>query len=101
MTPQCVLFGSRYIYANEGVVREISFVLEHGVALFQDAEAYGTMFNNSAAIATVAKLENPGTSIEVEERNWISYYTGKETVFSAGTVIGQVSANHTSLLQNS
>ena len=95
VSPQCVLFGSRHISANEGVVREISFVLEHAVALFQDVEAYGTIFNNSAAVTTVAKLDNPEASIEVQERNWISYYTGKESVFSADTAIGRVSANHT------
>ena len=70
-------------------------MLEHAVALFQDVEAYGTIFNNSAAVTTVAKLDNPEASIEVQKRNWISYYTGKESVFSADTAIGRVSANHT------
>ena len=95
LTPQCILLGSRYISANEGVVREISFVLEHAVALFHDTDAYGTIFDNSAATTMVAKLDNSESPIEVEERNWISYYTGKKSVFTTDTVIGRVSANHT------
>ena len=95
VSPQCVLFGSRYISGNEGVVREISFVLEHAVALFHDPGAYGTIFNDSAATAMVARIDNPESSIEVEDSNWISYYTGKKTVFTSDTAVGRVSANHT------
>ena len=93
--PQCVLFGRRHISDNEGIVREIFFVLEHSVALFQDPDAYGTIFNNAAATAMVAKIDNPKASFEIKDSNWISYYTGKKSVFTTDTVIGRVSANHT------
>lgn len=95
LSPQCILFGSRHISDNEGIVREISFVLEHAVAIFHDPDAYGTIFYNSAATATVVKIDNPESSFRVGDRNWISYYTGKESVFTIDTVIGRVSANHT------
>ena len=95
VSPKCVLFGSRHISDNEDVVREISFVLEHAVALFHDSDAYGTIFNDSAATAMVAKFDNSESSIEIEDRSWISYYTGKKTVFTSDTAIGGVSANHT------
>ena len=94
VSPQCVLFGSRHISDDEGVVYKISFVLEHAVALFYDSDAYGTIFNNSAATAMVAKIDNPESSNEIENTNWISYYTGKKSVFTTDTVIGRVSANH-------
>ena len=95
VSPQCVLFGSRHISGNESVVHEISFVLEHAVALFHDSDAYGTIFNNAAATAMVAKFDNPDTAVDIEDSNWISYYTGKKSVFTSDTVIGRVSANHT------
>ena len=95
VSPQCVLFGSRYISDNEDVVREISFMLEHAVALFHDSDAYGTIFNISAATAMVAKINNPESSVEVTNSSWVSYYTGKKTVFTSDTVLGRVSANHT------
>ena len=95
VSPQCVLFGRRHISDNEGVVREISFMLEHAVELFHDPDAYGTIFNDSAAAAMVARLGNPESSIEVEDRNLISYYTGKKTAFTSDTAVGRVSANHT------
>ena len=95
VSPQCVLFGSRHISDDEGVVHEISFVLEHAVALFYDSDAYGTIFYNTAVTATVANIDNPESLIEIEDPNWISYYTGKKSVFTSDTVIGRVSANHT------
>ena len=95
VSPQCILFGSRHISDNERVVHEISFVLEHAVALFQDPDAYGTLFDNAAATEMVAKIDNPESSFEVGDSNWISYYTGKKSVFTADTVIGRVSADHT------
>jgi len=93
--PQCVLFGSCHFSGNESVVHEISVVLEHAVALFHDFEAYGSIFNNAAATAMVAKFDNPDTAVDIEDYSWISYYTGKRSVFISDTVIGRVSANHT------
>ena len=95
LSPQCILFGSRHISDNERVVHEISFVLEHAVAIFHDFDAYGTIFYNSEATATVAEIDNPESSFHVRDRNWISYYTGKESVFTTDTVVGRVSAKHT------
>ena len=95
VSPQCVLFGNRHISDNESAVHEISFVLEHAVALFQDPDAYGTLFDNAAATEMVVKIDNPESSFDVGDRNWISYYTGKKSVFTTDTVIGRVSANHT------
>ena len=95
ISPQCILFGGRHTSKSDRVVREISFVLEHAAALFHDSDAYGTIFNNSVATAMVANVHNPKLPTEVEDSNWISYYTGKKSVFITDTVIGRVSANHT------
>ena len=95
VSPQCVLFGNRHISGSESPVQEISFVLEHAVPLFHDSDAYGTIFNNAAAVAMVARFDNPDTAVDIEDSNWISYYTGKKSVFTSDTVIGRVSANHT------
>ena len=94
LSPQYVLFGSRYISDVESIVYEISFVLEHGVSLFYDADAYGTISNNAEAVRMLAKIDNPESSTLIEDWNWISYYTGKTTVFTFDTAIGRVSANH-------
>lgn len=93
-SPQCVIFGSRYFSSNENDVRQVSFTLEHAVALFNDTDAYGTIFNNPEAVERLAQIENPGRSISVEDWNWASYYTGKKTVFFSDTTIGRVSADH-------
>ena len=94
LSPQCVGFGSQYISHDENVVHEISFTLEHAVALFHDTDAYGTIFNNSEAVGMVAKIDNPDSNYQVRDWNWVSYYTGKRTVFASDTAIGRVSASH-------
>ena len=93
-SPRCVIFGDRYFFDSEEVVCEISFSLEHAVALFDDTDAYGTIFSNSEAINRLAQIEYPDRSVSVGEWNWISYYTGKKTIFSTDTDIGRVSAEH-------
>ena len=94
LSPRCVVLGSRHILHDENVIHEISFALEHAVSLFRDTDAYGTIFNNAEAVGMVAKIDNPESSNLIEDRNWVSYYTGKETVFTSDTAIGRVSANH-------
>ena len=94
LSPQCVVFGSRHFSDGENDVRQISFTLEHAVALFDDTDAYGTIQNNSEAIKILDQIENPGRSISVGDWNWASYYTGKRTVFSSDTTIGTISADH-------
>ena len=93
-SPRCVIFGDRYFSDSEKVVCEISFSLEHAVPLFDDTDAYGTIFSNSEAIDRLAQIENPDRRVFVGEWNWISYYTGKKTIFSSDTDIGRVSAEH-------
>ncbi len=94
LSPHCVIFGDRHFSDKEEVVCQISFSLEHAAALFHDTDAYGTIFNNSEAIDRLARIDNPSRSISLGEWNWISYYTGKKTIFSSDTEIGQVSAEH-------
>ena len=92
--PIYVIFGSRHFFGKESDIVQISFTLEHAVALFDDTDAYGTIFNNSEIIDKVSAVNNPERNIPVGDWNWISYYTGKTNVFTSQTVIGEVSANH-------
>ena len=94
LSPRCVVLGSRYISHDENVVHDISFVLEHAVSLFHDTDAYGTIFNNAEAVGMVAKFDNPESSTFTGDSSWVSYYTGKKTVFASDTEIGHVSASH-------
>ena len=92
--PKYVIFGSRHFFDKDSDIVQISFTLEHGVALFDDTDAYGTIFNNSEIIDKVSAVDNPERKIPVGDWNWISYYTGKTNVFTSQTVIGEVSATH-------
>ena len=92
--PKYVIFGRRHFFGEDSDIVQVSFTLEHGVALFDDTDAYGTIFNNSEIIGKVSAVNNPERKIPVGAWNWVSYYTGKTNVFTSQTVIGEVSANH-------
>ena len=94
LSPQCVIFGDRYFSSTEKDILQICFTLEHAVALFDDTDAYGTIFNNSEVVKKIVQTENSDDTTTVGDWNWVSYYTGKRNVFTSDTVIGRISADH-------
>ena len=94
LSPQYVLVGRRHYSDRDTDIRQIRFSIAHAVELFDDPDAYGTIFNNPEAVRRAAKDDNESRPITVGEWNWLSYYTGKTTVFKSQTSIGEISANH-------
>lgn len=94
LAPRQVILGSSHVSEHECAIHCVTFVLEHAVSLFDDAEAYGVIFNNAEAVGDLAKIDNSSISAPTGDWNWISYYTGKKAVFDVATAIGQVSAMH-------
>ena len=92
LSPQCAIFGDSHISDKDEVVLEVVFSVEHATALFNDTDAYGTVFANPKAIEGLLQIKNAPRNVAVEDWNWIAYYTGKTTIFSIDTEIGVVSA---------
>ena len=92
--PQCIVFGDRDFSAEAEVVSQIDFNLNHALAIFDDSDAYGTIFNDSEIIERIITSQQPDRTITVGDWNWIGYYTGKKNVFSSNTAMARVSADH-------
>lgn len=92
--PQCIVFGHHDFSADDDVVTQISLDLEHSLAIFDDSDAYGTVFNNPDILESIIASQQLGRTITIDDWNWVAYYTGKKNVFSADTAIARVSADH-------
>lgn len=94
LSPLYLLIGSRYFTDRDAEIHHASFSVAHAVELFDDPDAYGTIFNDPEAVRRAAQVDIATRTIKVYDWNWVSYYTGKTNVFKSHTSIGEISANH-------
>lgn len=94
IVPHVVLLGYRDVTGDEAAVSRISFVMDDGGASLYEWGVFGSVFGRSDLVRTVLEGYDPDRDVEVGERARLSYYTGKETVFSSRTVLGVVGARH-------
>ncbi|MDE0445312.1 MAG: hypothetical protein OXH96_01490 [Spirochaetaceae bacterium] len=94
LSPLYLLIGSRYFSDRDEELQHASFIVAHSVELFDDPDAYGTIFHDPEAVRRAAQGDIATRTIKVNDWNWVSYYTGKTNVFRADTSIGEISANH-------
>lgn len=94
IVPYVVLLGYRHVTGDETAVSKISFVLDDAGASLYEWGIFGSVFGQSDLVRSVLEAHDPGRDIEVGERARLSYYTGKESVFSSRTVLGVVGARH-------
>ncbi len=93
--PTYVIIGDRYFCDEEDHdIHEISFIIDDAKTLFHDTDAFGTVYNEPEILEQIVQLDNPDREIVIGESNWVSYYTGKTNIFTSGTKIGRVSADH-------
>jgi len=90
----CIVLGDHHLSAEDDVVQRIYFSLDHSAEIFDDSDAYDTIFNDSEIIEHIIAAQHPGCTVPVGEWNWVAYYTGKKNVFSSDTAIARVSADH-------
>ena len=93
---QYVVLGE-HIEHDEPSIEEMTFQL-YDVSFFNDQDAFGSTFFNDPELFRQIAQSKGGRIEQVEEWNWIQYFTGKSTIFSSETVLGQVSARHTPTL---
>ena len=96
LLPQYVVFGDRHFSDECCEIQAVSCKLDNSRVLFHDTDAFGTVFNKRRVLEQILQSENPDREIVVEPGNWVLYYTGKSKIFSSDTVIGRVSAHHSS-----
>ncbi|MCY4374389.1 MAG: hypothetical protein OXC31_11500 [Spirochaetaceae bacterium] len=94
--PRCVILGSQQFTHDDRMVENLSFSL-HDTALFNDHEALGTSYFNSAdLIQRIARSDDQVKDVSVGDMNWIRYYTGKRYIFHSDTILGKITAAHVS-----
>ena len=92
--PECIVFGDHHLSAEDEAVLRIHFNLDQSVEIFDDRDAYGTVFNQSEIIERIVSTQEPDRPIAVSDWNWVAYYTGKNNIFTSDTAMGRVSADH-------
>ena len=84
---QYVVLGE-HIEHDEPSIEEMTFQL-YDVSFFNDQDAFGSTFFNDPELFRQIAQSKGGRIEQVEEWNWIQYFTG------SSEVLGQVSARHT------
>ena len=91
--PHYVIVGNRHISYSDKVISRISIVVDDAPILFHDRFSFGTNVVKPTELDTLSSLETLDKSA-FNEHAVIAYYTGKEQILCADTVIGIVSAHN-------
>ena len=92
--PHYVIIGNRYFPNEDKAISEISLVVDDAATLFHDRESFGTLIKDPDELNKIIVSEKFDSTPVIGERPVIAYYTGKNEIFSANTVIGKVSARN-------
>ena len=92
--PHFVLYGDRHIDPNEAVITAIDLVIDDATTLFYDFDAFGSVIDARPYIDQIAHANRLNRNIPTGPDPQIIYFTGKREIFSANTVLGQITASH-------
>ena len=92
--PHFALYGDRHIAPDEQIVTAVDFVIDDASTLFYDFDAFGSVIDALPYIDQIAHANRLDREILTGPHPQIVYFTGRREIFSAETVLGQVSALH-------
>jgi ApeA N-terminal domain 1 len=92
--PHFVLYGDRHIIPNEPVITAVDFVIDDATTLFYDFDAFGSVLDARPYIDQIARANRLSREIPTGPEPQIIYFTGKRRIFSANTILGQITASH-------
>ncbi len=101
--PHYVVFGDQYLSPIEKTITRVDFIINDTTTLFYDYDAFGHVLDAGPLIEQVVQYHieqikqyysDFDRAIEIGPHPQIAYFTGKEEIFSANTVLGKVSASH-------
>jgi hypothetical protein len=94
--PHYVILGTEHLADVSAPVEAIRFVMDEASTLFYDFDAIGSVINARRHIRKIANSNFNVTRRKVPTGSnaQILYFSGKNTIFSAKTVLGTVSATH-------
>ena len=92
--PHFVIIGPRYFQISEKVISNISILVDDAETLFHDLQAFGTTMVPPEKFDELTRLDIFHNINFTKDYLHIAYYTGKDKIFSANTVLGKISAWH-------
>jgi hypothetical protein len=94
--PHFVIYGARFLAPDEKGITKLHFVVDDATTLFYDFDAFGMLLDSKSFIDQIAAANGKvaGRTIETGPAPQILYFTGKNEIFAADTLIGRVSASH-------
>ncbi len=90
--PHFVVLGHRHYSKSEKAISRASFVIDDAMALFHDRTSFGTVRIPPDRTDELASLDIFGKMPFEGNSPVLAYWTGKEEIFSADTIIGKISA---------
>lgn len=92
--PDFVIFGDQHISSSDRTIRELSFTVDDAATLFYDFDAFGSVVNARPHMERIVEAKELGRKIKIGEHPHLFYFTGKDEIFVADTVLGKISATH-------
>jgi hypothetical protein len=92
--PRFVVSGDRHLEPKDPSILAIRFVVDDSSTLFSDFDTFGSVIDARKYIDQLIKLEDLDRPIQIGPHPVILYYTGKNKIFNANTVLGRVCATH-------
>ena len=92
--PHYAVIGQRHYSHLDKTISRVSFIIDDATALFHDRSAFGSILISPDQMPEVQSID-VFSKIPFEGNHPIvAYWTGKEEIFSANTLIGRISAFH-------
>ena len=92
--PHYIVFGDQHVSYTDKKISSASFLLDDVATLFHDYNAFGFASDARSIVKQIVESENMDREIGMGDRPLVAYYTGKQEIFSSGTVFGTMSASH-------
>lgn len=97
ITPHFVLIGGQHLKPTDKRLKSVHFVLKDAAVIFPDYNAFSTAIRvtprklRSLLKATEEVIEE---KIPIGKYPEVAYFTGRQLIFEAETVLGKISASH-------
>ena len=92
--PHYVIYGDHHISPNEKTIAEVHFVVDDACTLFYDFDAFGSLIDARPFIEEIAHANSLRRQIKTGPHPQILYFTGKNEIFAADTMLGRISEIH-------
>jgi ApeA N-terminal domain 1 len=92
--PHYIIIGDRHITDDDFIVTGVRFVVDDATSLFYDYDAFGIVVEPERLIQQIANANAPDRTIATGPGCQILYFSGKNPIFLADSVLGEISAMH-------